>query len=117
MLTVCSSTSRAPTPAPSAEKLARCVSTVRSPLFEVVNSPFLIKCSTATPNFVHLTQFALDVKAKTLPIYEKVFDIEYPLPKLDTLVASDFDAGKATPPLLDPPKFLPVSRKALWKTG
>ncbi|KAF9650846.1 hypothetical protein BDM02DRAFT_3217429 [Thelephora ganbajun] len=46
-----------------------------------------------TPNFVPLTQFALDVKAKTLPLYEKIFDIEYPLPKLDTLVASDFDAG------------------------
>lgn len=33
-------------------------------------------------------QFALDVKAKVLPIYEKVFDVEYPLPKLDTLVVS-----------------------------
>jgi hypothetical protein len=31
-------------------------------------------------------QFGLDVKAKVLPIYEKVFDIEFPLPKLDTLV-------------------------------
>ncbi|TFK42895.1 peptidase family M1-domain-containing protein [Crucibulum laeve] len=40
-----------------------------------------------------LTQFALDVKADVLPLYEKVFDVEYPLPKLDTLVASDFDAG------------------------
>ena len=50
----------------------------------------------ATPNFVPLTQFALDIKAKTLPLYEKIFDIEYPLPKLDTLVASDFDAGKTT---------------------
>ena len=38
--------------------------------------------------------FALEVKAKALPIYEKVFDIEYPLPKLDTLVANQFDAGK-----------------------
>ena len=51
----------------------------------------------ATPEFVPLTQFALDVKAKTLPLYEKVFDIEFPLPKLDTLVASDFDAGKLAP--------------------
>jgi hypothetical protein len=64
----------------------------------------------ATPDVIHQTQFALDVKAKTLPLYEKIFDIEYPLPKLDTLVvsriihiryfwltggfqASDFDAG------------------------
>ncbi|KAG8902684.1 Aminopeptidase 2 mitochondrial, partial [Tulasnella sp. 408] len=28
-----------------------------------------------------------------MPIYEQVFQIEYPLPKLDTLVAHDFDAG------------------------
>jgi aminopeptidase 2 len=47
----------------------------------------------ATPDLIHQAQFGLDVKAKVLPLYEKVFDIEYPLPKLDTLVASDFDAG------------------------
>lgn len=46
-----------------------------------------------TPEHIHQAQFALDVKAKVLPVYEKLFDIEYPLPKLDTLVASDFDAG------------------------
>jgi hypothetical protein len=28
------------------------------------------------------------MKARVLPIYEKVFDIEYQLPKLDTLVVS-----------------------------
>ncbi|KAI0064927.1 hypothetical protein BV25DRAFT_1914077 [Artomyces pyxidatus] len=38
-------------------------------------------------------KFALDVTAKALPLYEQVFDVESPLPKLDTLVASDFDAG------------------------
>ncbi|ETW82731.1 Metallo peptidase M1 [Heterobasidion irregulare TC 32-1] len=47
----------------------------------------------ATPDCIHQAQFALDVKAKVLPLYEQVFDVEYPLPKLDTLVASDFDAG------------------------
>ncbi|KAF9265642.1 leucyl aminopeptidase [Marasmius fiardii PR-910] len=47
----------------------------------------------ATSDVIHQAQFALDVKAKVLPIYEKVFGVEYPLPKLDTLVASDFDAG------------------------
>ncbi|KAL0947133.1 hypothetical protein HGRIS_013264 [Hohenbuehelia grisea] len=47
----------------------------------------------ATPDIVSQTQYALDVTAKVLPIYEKVFDVEYPLPKLDTLVANDFDAG------------------------
>ncbi len=38
-------------------------------------------------------QYALDFKKKALPLYEQAFDIEYPLPKLDTLVANDFDAG------------------------
>ncbi|CAE7223560.1 unnamed protein product [Rhizoctonia solani] len=47
----------------------------------------------ATKDIIHQTQFSLDVKAKVMPIYEKMFDIEYPLPKLDTLVAHDFDAG------------------------
>ncbi|CAE6537754.1 unnamed protein product [Rhizoctonia solani] len=47
----------------------------------------------ATKDVIHQTQFALDVKAKVIPIYEKMFDIEYPLPKLDTLVAHDFDMG------------------------
>lgn len=46
-----------------------------------------------TPDLIHQAQFALDVKRKVLPLYEQVFDIEYPLPKLDTLVATDFDAG------------------------
>ena len=46
-----------------------------------------------TPELIHQAQFALDVKAKALPVYEEIFDVEYPLPKLDTLVASAFDAG------------------------
>ncbi|KAF9504838.1 hypothetical protein BS47DRAFT_1438322 [Hydnum rufescens UP504] len=47
----------------------------------------------ATPDSIHQAQFALEVKEKTLPLYEEVFDVEFPLPKLDTLVAADFDAG------------------------
>ncbi|KAJ7489904.1 leucyl aminopeptidase, partial [Mycena galericulata] len=47
----------------------------------------------STPDVIHQTAFALDVAARVIPIYETVFDVEYPLPKLDTLVASDFDAG------------------------
>lgn len=47
----------------------------------------------STPEHIHQAQFALDVKVKVLPEYEKVFDIPYALPKLDTLVATDFDAG------------------------
>lgn len=47
----------------------------------------------ATGEYIHQAQYALDVTAKVTPIYEKIFKIAYPLPKLDTLVASDFDAG------------------------
>jgi aminopeptidase 2 len=47
----------------------------------------------ATSDVIQQGQFALDVKAKVLPLYERIFDVEYPLPKLDTLVAHDFDAG------------------------
>ena len=69
-------------------------------LFEPTRPTTLTKHFIATPDLTPLTKFALDVKAKALPIYEKIFDIEYPLPKLDTLVVSDFDAGKPTPLLL-----------------
>ncbi|KAJ7046577.1 leucyl aminopeptidase [Mycena alexandri] len=58
----------------------------------------------STPDVIHQTAFALDVAARVIPIYETVFDVEYPLPKLDTLVASDFDAGRTTALLLDPAK-------------
>jgi aminopeptidase 2 len=43
---------------------------------------------TATPDIIHQTQFCLDVGAQVLPLYETIFDIEYPLPKLDTLAVS-----------------------------
>lgn len=46
-----------------------------------------------TPEYIHQARFALEVKEKILPVYERVFDVAYPLPKLDTLVAADFDAG------------------------
>ncbi|KAH8814520.1 leucyl aminopeptidase [Flagelloscypha sp. PMI_526] len=46
-----------------------------------------------TKDLIHQTEFALEVKAKVIPLYEKVFDVAFPLPKLDTLVAHDFDAG------------------------
>lgn len=47
----------------------------------------------ATPDVIHQAKFALEIKRDCLPIYEKAFDVEFPLPKLDTLVAADFDAG------------------------
>lgn len=71
-------------------------------LFESAGPMILIESRVATPDFVPLTQFALDVKALTLPHYENSFGIEYPLPKLDTLVASDFDLGKLSSPLPAP---------------
>lgn len=47
----------------------------------------------ATAEHIHQAQFALDVKKAVLPLYEKVFDVGYPLPKLDTLVVSLFLPG------------------------
>ncbi|KAK7047299.1 Aminopeptidase 2 mitochondrial [Paramarasmius palmivorus] len=64
----------------------------------------------ATATNIPQCQYALDITAQVLAVYEKVFDIAYPLPKLDTLVvcpifvpvtftsesrlqADDFDAG------------------------
>ncbi|KAL8278732.1 hypothetical protein RQP46_008801 [Phenoliferia psychrophenolica] len=55
-----------------------------------------IRVFAATP-FQHIErgqgQLALDTLAKVMPIYEKLFDIAYPLPKLDLLVCDSFDAG------------------------
>lgn len=47
----------------------------------------------ATYDHIEQAQLALRTKERCLPIYEKIFDIPYPLPKLDTLIAADFDAG------------------------
>jgi aminopeptidase 2 len=47
----------------------------------------------ATPDAIGQAQFGLDIKKWALPVYEEIFDIPYALPKLDTLVAHDFDAG------------------------
>ncbi|KAJ7219096.1 leucyl aminopeptidase [Mycena pura] len=44
----------------------------------------------STPDVIHQAAFALDVVARVLPIYETVFDVEFPLPKLDTLVVIVF---------------------------
>ena len=51
-------------------------------------------------------KFALHVKERSLPLYEKMFDIEYPLPKLDTLAVRDF-SGEQTSRLLS--MCLPVN--------
>ena len=38
-------------------------------------------------------RFSLEVAAKTLAFYEKAFDSEYPLPKMDMVAVPDFSAG------------------------
>ncbi|KAL4243860.1 Aminopeptidase [Abortiporus biennis] len=47
----------------------------------------------ATPDLIHQAHFVLGVTETVMPRYEQIFDIEYPLPKLDTLAAADFDSG------------------------
>ncbi|CAO1632621.1 unnamed protein product [Parajaminaea phylloscopi] len=47
----------------------------------------------ATEDFIDQAHYTVEVTKKVVPVYEQVFDIEYPLPKVDTLVAADFDAG------------------------
>ncbi|KAG8910494.1 Aminopeptidase 2 mitochondrial, partial [Tulasnella sp. 408] len=74
-----------------------------------------------TPDIVHQGQFSLDVTAKVMPIYEQVFQIEYPLPKLDLLAAHDFDGfamenwglitGRTLAFLLDPKKSSLAAKK------
>jgi len=59
----------------------------------------------ATSDNIGQAQFALDVKAAVLPLYEKIFDVEYPLPKLDTLVVRNFIFS----PLLYDLTYLPLS--------
>ncbi|KAJ6565669.1 peptidase family M1-domain-containing protein [Mycena sp. CBHHK59/15] len=39
----------------------------------------------STPDYISQGQFALDLTAQVLPIYERMFDLEYPLPKLDLI--------------------------------
>ncbi|KAG0149414.1 hypothetical protein CROQUDRAFT_74268 [Cronartium quercuum f. sp. fusiforme G11] len=47
----------------------------------------------STGEHIHQTNLLLNTTSRILPVYEKIFDIPYPLSKLDTLIASDFDAG------------------------
>jgi aminopeptidase N len=38
-------------------------------------------------------QHALDITAQVMPVYEEMFGVEFPLPKLDTLLASGTDGA------------------------
>ncbi|OSD01301.1 hypothetical protein PYCCODRAFT_1445793 [Trametes coccinea BRFM310] len=46
-----------------------------------------------TEDIIWQGQYALDIAQKVMPLYEEVFDVEYPLPKLDFLASSNFDLG------------------------
>ncbi len=46
-----------------------------------------------TPGKKSQAHFALDTAVKLLPLYEKYFGIQYPLPVLDLIAIPDFDAG------------------------
>ena len=43
-----------------------------------------------TTEAVPYAQFALDTMVKIMPIYEQMFDIEFPLPKLDLFAVKYF---------------------------
>ncbi|KAJ6623433.1 leucyl aminopeptidase [Mycena sp. CBHHK59/15] len=58
----------------------------------------------STPDVIHQADFALDVAARVIPLYETVFDVEFPLPKLDTLVNWGLITGRTNALLLDPAK-------------
>ncbi|KAF7328714.1 Aminopeptidase 1 [Mycena venus] len=80
----------------------------------------------ATPDIIHQAEFCLEVTAKVLPLYEKIFEIEYPLPKLDTLAANDFDmgamenwgliTGRTSAFMMDPKKPNILARKSIAGT-
>ncbi|KAL1703175.1 peptidase family M1-domain-containing protein [Schizophyllum commune] len=47
----------------------------------------------STPNIVPGAAFILSVIARALPLYESLFGVAYPLPKLDTLIATGYGGG------------------------
>ncbi|KAF5327080.1 hypothetical protein D9619_004508 [Psilocybe cf. subviscida] len=78
-----------------------------------------------TPDVLHQAQFALDVKAAALPIFERSFDVEYPLPKLDTVIVADFDGamenwgliiGNRSSLLFDPERPSDLSKRQVVTT-
>ncbi|CDO74266.1 hypothetical protein BN946_scf184643.g6 [Trametes cinnabarina] len=64
-------------------------SAYKSPLSGIVR-PLRIY---ATADNIWQGQYALEIVQRVMPLYEEVFDLEYPLPKLDILASNDFDLG------------------------
>lgn len=46
-----------------------------------------------TPDKIEQGRYALDVAIKSLTFYEKYFDVDYPLPKMDLIAIPDFVSG------------------------
>lgn len=71
----------------------------------------------ATPDLIDQAKYALEVKAKVLPLYEQIFDIAYPLPKLDTVVVSLlFQQNRFGPSDTEIPRSM-ISMLGQWKIG
>lgn len=49
-----------------------------------------------TPEYIHQAQYTLEVTAKVLPVYEKVFNEPYMMPKCDTLIGTCFEKYKGS---------------------
>lgn len=76
----------------------------------------LILIFLATEDHIHQAEFALEIKRKVLPLYEQMFDVEFPLPKLDTLIVSTTSRSKFI--LINVLLLRPVtSMLEPWKTG
>ncbi len=50
--------------------------------------PALTTDDTVTADCIPHAQYALSTMEKVMPVYERMFDLEYPLPKLDLLAVS-----------------------------
>ncbi|OJT12746.1 Aminopeptidase 1 [Trametes pubescens] len=70
----------------------------------------------ATEDNIAQGKYALDIMRRVMPLYEKVFDLEYPLPKLDILVVrwvSKFNDDLPVDAFLSPATLI----SAEWRIG
>ncbi len=81
--------------------------------------PALTTDDTVTVDCIPHAQFALSTMEKVMPVYERMFDLEYPLPKLDLLaVSARTDVVKWC---LHADEYVPgrpaTSTLVVWRTG